>query len=297
MRTTHGGRSDYGPEAEFDSERAWAHLLDHPSNGMRRLRRSGPYGWKSLFEIARRYDQITQRAHDFSGPDVTETDVLAALMVNRALREKLDRDELDLINLARDKKTTWARIAGALGMRNRQSAERRRLQLSRAPHRQGGTPPRTQNDRVEAAREDRGRRAEREWALAHVNRIRAMADALTGIGDLQQRADRSREARIMSAPVSHGSTSLQMTWPGALRTCIAEHDHFRARPWDHVPRDQSDGPLEDWHIRQYEAHIAHRMLGLLAHAADPRYLDLSDHPRLAAAIQDLCQAFQGLRRS
>jgi len=93
--------------------------------------------------------------------------VLAALLVIRALRDKLDRSEHDLISLAREWKITWQRIADALEMRSRQAAERRHLlQLSRARPRLGAPAPRTQSERVERERDRRGRWAPNSSGLS-----------------------------------------------------------------------------------------------------------------------------------
>ncbi|WP_157846734.1 hypothetical protein [Streptomyces noursei] len=43
----------------------------------------------------------------------------------------------------------------------------------------------------------------------------------------------------------------------------------------------------DWHRRQREAGIVHRLLGLTGYAANPRNIGLSDLPDLADAIFDL----------
>lgn len=162
LKTTRNQR----PEAEFDRERAWSHMLENPG-GIRRVTSYGFYSNKRLGEIARRYDQIGQRAQGLLGPAASDTDVLAALLVIRSLRDKLDTGELMLITLARSHGIAWTRIADALEMRNRQSAERRHLQLNRAHPRADGSLPRTQSERVEDVRERRGRRTERKWAWQH----------------------------------------------------------------------------------------------------------------------------------
>ncbi|WP_329166931.1 hypothetical protein OHB49_42650 (plasmid) [Streptomyces sp. NBC_01717] len=135
MKTTRNQR----PEAEFDRERAWSHMLEN-LGGIRRVTSYGSYGNKRLGEIARRYED-RRRAQGLLEPAVSETDVLAARLVIRSLRDKLDTDELMLITLARSHRITWARIADALEMSNRQSAERRHLQLSRAHPRADGSLP------------------------------------------------------------------------------------------------------------------------------------------------------------
>ncbi|MFD3641516.1 hypothetical protein [Streptomyces griseus] len=290
--TTHKPRRSDRPEAEVDRERAWSHMLETPGG----IRRKDPLGLteydeKRLLEIARRYDQICRRAQGRIEPQATETDVLAALLVLGTLRDKLLDDELMLITLARTYGVTWTRIADALEMKSRQSAERRHLQLSRST-RADGTRPRTQNERVEHTRERRRRRAERDWALANAGLIRTAALALTAIPDLQERANRSREGVLMSAPVSENGASqgtVDMTWPGALKECLAEHLRFRADPRAHPSTDRSAPGDEEWDFRQRQANIVHRMLGLLRHAADPRNLDLSDHPELRELVAHLDQ--------
>lgn len=132
------------PAAELDRDRAWMHLLENPG-GVRRQRHGGV---RRLLEIAGTYDRICQRVEGYLQPDVSATDILAVLRVIRTLRDKLDDDERMLLALARSKTITCARIATALEMSGRQSAERRYLQLSRAYRRPDGTLPRTQSERL-----------------------------------------------------------------------------------------------------------------------------------------------------
>ncbi|MFG2593894.1 hypothetical protein [Streptomyces sp. NPDC048438] len=62
--------------------------------------------------------------------------------------------------------------------------------------------------------------------------------------------------------------------------CLAEHHRFRAAPQAHLSAERQHLGDEKWQLQQQEADILHRMLGLLRYAADPRHLDLSDHPEL-----------------
>ncbi|MEU1555631.1 hypothetical protein AB0G86_44830 [Streptomyces scabiei] len=240
-------------------------------------------------DIARNYDSICQRAEGALVHDATDADVLAALLVIRMLREKLDHDELKLTSLARTRKITWARIARWQELSGRQAAERRHLQLSRAYTRPDGTVPRTQSERVEQARERRSRRAEREWARQHAQRIRHIAAQLVAIGDLQERVDQSQEARVILAvrgSETRGNPEpVPLVWPTALRDCVAEDDWFRSTPPQSTDDGDPDGP--DWHRQQQEADILHRLLGLVRYAANLRNIDLSDHPELADSIRDL----------
>ncbi|MEV4443122.1 hypothetical protein AB0K09_29765 [Streptomyces sp. NPDC049577] len=298
MTTTPSSRHPERPEAERDRDRAWAHLLEF-RGGVRRL--LGHDSSRRLVEIARAYDRVCRRAQGILQPDATETDILASLLVIRILREKLDHDELQLISLARTKKITWARIATALEMRSRQSAERRHLQLSRAYLRPDGTLPRTQSERVEHAREHRSRRAERQWALRHAASIRHLAARLTAVEDLQQRADQSAEARIIAAIQQHSrepgtrdpAQPLSLAWPRALKECLAEDEQFRSTPPAPCDGESTEETEElDWRRQQQEADIVHRLLGLISHAAIRRNIDLSDHPDLLGAItalHDECQ--------
>ncbi|MFE7077381.1 hypothetical protein ACFU96_45605 [Streptomyces sp. NPDC057620] len=240
-------------------------------------------------DIARTYDRICLRAEGLLQPDATEAEILAGLLAIRMLRDKLDHDELKLTTLARAKRITWARIAEWQELSGRQAAERRHLQLGRAHTRPDGTAPRTQNERVEYAREQRGRRAERQWAVDHAQRIRCVARQLAGIEDLQQRADSSHEARILQAirkPGKSGKPAWEpLVWPGALRDCVAEDERIRSSP----PHPVDDGGLDDldWHRQKQEADLVHRLLGLVGYAANPRNIDLSDLPDLADEISHL----------
>ncbi|MFE7112884.1 hypothetical protein ACFU98_38560 [Streptomyces sp. NPDC057575] len=293
MRTTEGSRGAQRPEAETNRERAWAHMLENPG-GIRRMATDSPYGHRRLGEVSRRYDQICQRAQGLLQPDVSETDILAALLTTRALRQKLNNDELMLITLARSKRITWSRIADALEMKNRQSAERRHLQLSQATGADGRLP-RTQNERVEDARELRSRRAERDWARDNGTVIHKMAQVLTAIPDLQERANRSQEAALMAAPVKRDGTkpeAVHMTWPAALKQCLAEHARFCSAPETYLSPERDGLDDDQWQLQQQETDILHRMLGLLRYAADPRHLDLSDHPNLHEKIARFDQRSQ-----
>uniref|UniRef100_A0AAU2UX87 Uncharacterized protein n=1 Tax=Streptomyces sp. NBC_00003 TaxID=2903608 RepID=A0AAU2UX87_9ACTN len=295
--TTRKTRSER-PAAEQDRDRAWAHLLENPG-GVRRQQHSGG---RRLLEIARTYDGICQRAEGYLQPDVSQTDILAALRVIRTLHDKLDDDERMLLSLARSKTITWARIATALELSGRQSAERRYLQLRKAYRRPDGTLPRTQSERVEQAREQRSRRGEREWARSHAHTIRTTAYRLAATPDLQARADHSKEARLLAAIRSSDSQAsagldsartepVQMVRPSALAECLAEDERFRAAPQeaDVGVRELGD---EKWQLQQQEADIVHRMLGLITYAANPRNIDLADHPELAATIVQLCAQSQ-----
>ncbi|MFJ3576039.1 hypothetical protein [Streptomyces rubiginosohelvolus] len=93
-----------------------------------------------------------------------------------------------LITLARSMGTTWTRVADALELKSRQSAERRHLQLSQST-RTDGSCPRTQNERVEHVRKRRSRHAEREWALLDARAIHAGARSLAAVPSKSAQTD------------------------------------------------------------------------------------------------------------
>ncbi|MFD0422428.1 hypothetical protein [Streptomyces parvus] len=262
MKTTGKSGRSGRPEAEVDRECAWGHMLETPAGIRRRDPFDLEFDERRLGEIARRYDQICRRAQGRLQPEASETDVFAALLVIRMLREKLLTDELMLITLARSMGITWTRVADALEMKSRQSAERRHLQLSQST-RADGSLPRTQNERVEHARERRSRHAEREWALRNAHAIHAVAQALTTVPDLQQRVIRSPEAALMAAPVNQDGTApkpVYMTWPSALRECLAEHLRFRENPRAHLSPERLYVGDDQWQFQQHEADILHHMV-------------------------------------
>ena len=61
--------------------------------------------------------------------DPSPEQVLAALALLDGVRADLDRIERALIGSAREQRTSWARIAAALGLTTRQAAEQRWLRL------------------------------------------------------------------------------------------------------------------------------------------------------------------------
>ncbi|MCX4740804.1 hypothetical protein [Streptomyces antibioticus] len=292
MKTTQspdGSNSSNGSNRPHNRARAWA-LLTEKTPGVRRLPSYDGDSPGRLMDVARNYDRICQRAAGLLQPDATESEILAALLAVRMLREKLDHDELKLTTLARTKRITWARIAEWQELSGRQAAERRHLQLGRAYTRPDGTVPATQSERVEYARALRSRRAERQWALSSAARIRRVAGQLAAVEDLQQRVDGSHEARIMHAirqgeePPPQNPSREPLVWPEALRECVAEDERFRSSP----PPPVDDG-LHDhqWQRQQQEADIVHRLLGLIGYAANPRNIELAGLQDLADAILDL----------
>jgi hypothetical protein len=277
---------DYEPVVERNQ--AWAHLLE---SGLRRHRE--PNRGRTLQEISRAYDRIVRHAQTVLVEEISSVDVLATLKVIRILRDKLDDDERILITRARQDKITWQRIADALEMSSRQSAERRHLQLNRAVSRPDGTPVRTQSERVEILRQERGRRAEQAWAMRNGASIRRLATALAALNDLDRRISRARESRVTNRVLltqriwngngdSAPGAAFPTTWSTALRACLADDARFRAGV-----DMTSNAPDPEWERNRRESELLHRMFGLIEHAANPHSIDLSDHPNLANALVHL----------
>ncbi|MFF3518147.1 hypothetical protein [Streptomyces sp. NPDC002573] len=298
MKTTENSGGTSSPKKHHNRAWAWS-LLTEKTPGVRRLLSYDSDSPGRLTDVARNYDRICQRAEGVLQPDATEPEILAALLAIRMLREKLDHDELKLTTLARTKRITWARIAEWQELSGRQAAERRHLQLGRAYIHPDGTVPATQSERVEYARALRSRRAERQWALSNAVRIRRVAAQLAAIEDLQQRVDRSDEARIMHAirngkEVPPQSPREPLVWPKALRECVAEDERFRRSP----PPPVDDGLNDPESQRQkQETDIVHRLLGLIGYAANPRNIELADLPDLVDAIFDLYNDSQQAART
>lgn len=73
----------------------------------------------------------------------------------------------------------------------------------------------------------------------------------------------------------------------ARAECLAEHLRFRENPRAHLSPERLYVGDDQWQFQQHEADILHRMVGLLRYAADPRHLDLSDHPELREQVARL----------
>ncbi len=268
------------PEAESNRHYAWQHLRtpqplqeDEWAGELSRvttLRTSG-----LLSEVADKYDLVTRLIERQAADEATETDLLAALLVLRTLRDKLKLDEGRIIGAARAKGVTWARVATALEMRTRQSAERRYLQLRTDLDDTYGDSL-NQADRVDYYRSQRDRRAEAQWADRHQDEIVALARRLLAVPDLQQRADRSTNAasahaRAAELAEKNGSpppVPVRMPWPGLLAEYL------------------KDGTDAAWPAPAKRKQV-HMLFGLIGHAVDPNYIDLSDHDDIVRDVRQL----------
>ncbi|MER7048909.1 hypothetical protein ABT391_29140 [Streptomyces jumonjinensis] len=242
--------------------------------------------------MATKYDHVVQLVR-YEDDDLDETSVLAALLVIRTLRDKLVLDERRLIKAARTRKVTWSRIADALELKSRQAAERRYLQLREDLDNIAGDDL-TQAERVEVARAHRDRHSEYAWASRHADRITALAERLSSIPSLQQRADRSPPAgklneRAVNSAVYEGRPTpppVQMPWPGRLKEAVtAYQSHLRAtrtaqkdsRP-PQTPAPES--PLTPFMLDR----LLHELFGLIGNALD---IDLHDHRDITEDVKAL----------
>ncbi|PJN36648.1 hypothetical protein CG747_32485 [Streptomyces sp. CB02959] len=241
------------------------------------VNRLAPSG--SLGEVAAKYDQLLQLIELDATADIEETDLLAALLVIRTLRDKLQLDEGRMLGAARRKKVTWARLATALEVRNRQSAERRYLQL-RADMDEARGVPMVQSERVEFIRAQRDRRLERRWAWEHSQEIVALSRRLAAVPDLQRRADRAQRAALRADQAARaargraGSPSPArgpMPWPKLLLENLAVHD--KAAETELTAVQHTD--------------VIHALFGLIGNACRPNSISLPDYEDLVHDIRRL----------
>jgi hypothetical protein len=220
MKTTPlGSGPDDGPPAERERDAAWSHLSSVDEED---------YGFESVYwpggkvaDVAERLDEVIERAYVSDFKNLSPTDLLAALLVIRRLREDFTVAEGHLIEAARKKDVTWARLAPALEVKSRQAAERRYLRL--CGNASDANSGRTQSERVERERDSRAdQRAQRQWVEDHAAEVRALALRLAAVEDLQERADRSEYAfqdklnkRLFPRP-----PYTPARWPAALTRAI-----------------------------------------------------------------------------
>ncbi|MER7826972.1 hypothetical protein ABTX85_30935 [Streptomyces sp. NPDC096097] len=243
-----------------------------------------------LSEVAARYDEIVRSVEFDSDQLVTETDVLASLLAIREIRSKLQTDEVRLIAAARRKKVTWQRLAGALELKSRSAAERRYLQL-RADLDHASGKQLTQTERVEYARAQRDRKAERTWAVSQATRIILLARQLAAVPDLQGRADRSPEnaqahGRATRAAIRAGTpvpAPVSAPWPHQLVETLEAEEQLRAESKGILPLHST--AQRTGGVRHTD--LIHSLFGLIGYAVDPSQIALADHTELVADIRML----------
>ncbi|MFZ3468602.1 hypothetical protein ACODT3_34165 [Streptomyces sp. 4.24] len=262
-----------GPGAERERVLAWRHLMTPGKSDNELLNRLAATRDlpRPLAAIAQKYDQIALDVALGEGAGVTETDLLAALLVIRQLREKLQADEVRILGAARSKRVTWARIAQALGLKSRQAAERRYFQLRSDLDEAKGAPLK-QSERVAYARSLRDRPDEREPAAPQGGTAIGLARRLAALSDLAERAAAPWTERLAAV----------------LEALAASEPGGAAHRTSALPGRYADG----WRI-EYTGKLAE----LLHQARDADVVDLSGHPRLLADIDEFCVAADPASRS
>ncbi|MEV0449762.1 hypothetical protein [Streptomyces sp. NPDC050600] len=243
---------------------------------------------RDLAEVAGNYDRMIKRVRA-RDDGLDETAILSGLCVVRVLRDKLLLDERRLMKAARQQKISWARIADASELKSRQSAERRYLQL-RDDLDDIADDNLTQAERVEVARARRTRFTEYAWASSHTRRIIELAERLSAVPDLQERADRSVEAqaareRAVNDAVYNGRPvpkPTPMPWPSRLGEALQTHAvHVRSTAASPEAKQTTDGLLSPAAANR----LLHELFGLIAYATDA--VVARDNPALARAVRDL----------
>ncbi|MCR3754217.1 HSP18 transcriptional regulator [Lentzea californiensis] len=165
------------------------------------------------------------------------TEVLAALMLLRQLRDELSGWEPQLIEAARALGTSWADLAPALGVASRQAAEKRYLRVRRTG--ESGTG----DERVQAERDRRaGDKAVAAWAQKNAGVLRSLAAQVGPHDAAVQQALGGQDVTDLLAPLAQAGPGLRDGQPG-LADRIADigqrTDQLRAgaRLQQRQPRD------------------------------------------------------------
>ncbi|MFD9697796.1 HSP18 transcriptional regulator [Lentzea sp. NPDC059081] len=139
----------------------------------------------------------------------TATEVLAALMLLRQLRDELSGWEPRLIEAARALGTSWADLAPALGVASRQAAEKRYLRVRRT----GETG--TGDERVQAERDRRaGDKAVTAWARENAGVLRGLAAQVGPHDAAVQHALGGDDAATLLGPLADAGPGLRDGQPG-----------------------------------------------------------------------------------
>lgn len=151
------------------------------------------------------YDAVRSAA---SSPG-NATEVLAALMLLRQLRDELSGWEPQLIEAARALGTSWADLAPALGVASRQAAEKRYLRVRRTGE------PGTGDERVQAERDRRsGDKAVAAWARDNAAVLRGLAAQVGPHDAAVQRALGGEDVTDLLAPLAQAGPALRDGQPG-----------------------------------------------------------------------------------
>nr|WP_045316905.1 hypothetical protein [Lentzea aerocolonigenes] len=153
------------------------------------------------------------------------TQVLAALMLLRELRDELSGWEPQLIEAARALGTSWADLAPALGVASRQAAEKRYLRVRRTEE------TGTKDERVRAERDRRaGDKAVAAWARDNAAVLRMLAARVGPHSDAVQQALGGEDAAGLLGPLTEAGPALRAGHPGLAEQIArigAETDRLR----------------------------------------------------------------------
>lgn len=162
--------------------------------------------------------------------EVPAEDVLAALSQVDEARQHLDTMELKLIRAARTRDASWQKIADAMGLGTRQSAETRALRLERGAQTYRGRDVASQ--RLDKARD----RADQAWCEENAARIREVAERFydtSGAWDLQNQNDidiRGTVHGIGELLATDGSPARLTGLLGSVRFHLAPYDGEAPKP-------------------------------------------------------------------
>ncbi|MGW4231192.1 hypothetical protein ACWEF9_18160 [Streptomyces sp. NPDC004980] len=150
----------------------------------------------------------------------------------------------------------------------------------------------TQQERIEYARDQRDRRAERAWAVSNAATIRELSQRLLNVPGLQARADHSLSAQKAHAAAKRSAVhtgtappeaAVSMPWPRPLREAYDADAALQEAPAVQGASDLNPARLKATRV----ANVIHQMSGLLANAANPENVDLADQGDLQPAVTAL----------
>lgn len=151
-------------------------------------------------------------------------DTLEALAALHEVRSQLLAWEPQLIEAAREKGVSWARLAPVLGVTSRQAAERRYLRL-----RPGDDDALTREERVQATRDERaGDRAVAAWAREHASELRQIAGQVSGLAGLSS-SGRRRARTLASSLTGDDPAALLDPLADMHGDLVGEHGGLAAR--------------------------------------------------------------------
>ncbi|MET9363379.1 type III effector protein [Streptomyces sp. NPDC006632] len=205
----------------------------------------------SFFAAAAALDTINEAVRTAQTPQAatarqdgqaSSDQALAALLMLRELRDQLAGWEPGLIEAARAAGSSWADLAGPLGVASRQAAERRYLRV------RPGAPGETGEQRVQATRDRRAAdRTVTAWARTNAGELRQLAGQITALTDLPARARTplanltetlaDNDAARLIAPLAETRVHLEAGHPDLAARVTSITDHAdRLRRAGHEPR-------------------------------------------------------------